>query len=565
MKSLRSLIGIVLALALAALAMPAFAQTKQYTLVMSSPPNAASVPIPSGANQPLRAVFTNSSPQGGANSSFNALRLAGPTTNTYTITKVTKVTRSDTGEVLTGITFSAQEIRVQGLTSVGKGVSVTIDFVATVPSVCDSTDRWNPGIDDDVWSGSQVGAGQPFAMQMPPSVPTTTVYDGPTLVITQFPATVAATVDFDVVVEQKKNCATEFPSISLTGPGYSGTPSSAISADGNTKTTTFTGQFEAPTMSPATLTLEASAGSQTKTASIIVYADGDVACGVEVDPDYTNSGFDFDAAEPGQAKSVRQLWNSNAASCLKVPVDFTNLLLNDGKVSLLWPSTATDSQKAALFRNTVTGKARPLSSTAVPTPPGFQFGWAKDGNDAVIYANALMCLDEEAPRPYASLVSQVNSIVEGTTEIEVTWDSANKPVAPGTNSTTDPNGWKPIPAAGNFEFTIGDERFVGTRVGTPTTTGTVSTVKIKVLNKNVGSTPSVTFPLNAGTFVLSVVMPIYTAAEPSVYKDKPVRMCVIANGIRMWVPAAGAPGSLPTPQYFQTLEYFDGDGWGVEK
>lgn len=569
MTILRSVAGLLLALGLAGTASPALAQTKQYTLVMDPQT------VTSGTNQPLKAYFKNTSPTGGANSSFNALRLKGP--NTYSITKVTKVTRSDSQQpIVSGITANAQEILIQSLTSVGKGVTVTIEFEATVPNDCTPA-RWNPAPDDDVWSGSQIGSGQVFALQAAPaSQPnTTTVYDRPTLEITEWPTNVGLGVPFKVTVTQTKTCtAASFPAVSLSGAGYAATESNDVqtSPDGNTRTTTFTGSFTGTiATSPTTLILTTSDGVQQKTASINVYADGQIACNEEVDKTLANNGQTFDPLEPGQAKSVRQLWNSNAASCLKTPIDFTNTLAapsGDKLVSLVWPSSETDSQRAALFRTTVTGKLRSLSSTAVPPPPGFQFGWAKDGSGNVIYADALMCLDEEAPRPYAKLGSSVDSVAIGA-QFQVQWDpdAGDEPVAPGTGDTKDPNGWKPIPATGNFEFTIGDERFVGKRAGSESTdalTG-VKTVTIEVVDRNVGSTPSATTPLPAGTFLLSVVMPIYTAATPTIYANKPVRMCVIANGIRMYVPAAGAAGSLPTPQYFQTLEFFDGDGWGVER
>ena len=158
MNIMRRLLGFLLGAAIVATASPAMAGgDKLYKLEMS--PST----VATGTGVPMTAKFSNVSPSGGANSSFNSVRLNAPAG--YTITSVTGVP-SGTATIVS----NGAAIQVTGMSPVGKNGSFSINFVATVSGSCAAA-SWNPNVTGDVWSGSQL-SGNSFERQG--AAPTTT-------------------------------------------------------------------------------------------------------------------------------------------------------------------------------------------------------------------------------------------------------------------------------------------------------------------------------------------------------------------------------------------------------
>lgn len=375
MKSLRNFVGVVLAFALAGVALPAQAQ-KQYTLDML--PQV----VASGPNVKLTATFTNTSPQGGANSSFNALKLVSP----YTITKVLSVSRPEA--VVTpaiGTAASTTVIKVESMTSVGKGQKVTIEFEATVPETCVAS-RWNPSSTGDVWSGSQIGSGQTFTLQFPPSTPTTTTAfnTSSSIEFAQVPTSIAVNVPFNLSVKQTNSCQfSSFATVELTGPAGFVAGTRTVTTTSTTQTTTFAGNKTTSNASPQVLT--ATAGSQSKQLSLDVYANGGLACDTSTTPDPATVAPSalFTASVPSNAAphdsgyAVGVRGPNKSGDCLLVGWTWTNNIKGTSPttdqlgrvvpvngVSFVWDLAL---QPRATFLYTVTWKAEWLDATGVPT------------------------------------------------------------------------------------------------------------------------------------------------------------------------------------------------------
>ena len=336
MKSLRNVVGVVLAFALAAFAVPAAAQQKQYSLQMSPQPTVAS-----GSKVVMTAKFTNTSPSGGANSAFNSLRLDGNSTG-YTITQVRSVTRGDGPIGSVSVTppvgvdgQSAKAIRVEFLSSVGKGQYVTIEFEATVPDTCDIA-RWNPNATGDVWSGSQIGSGQSFTLQLAASAPTTRTPGILSLAFdaTSLPTSFVEDKPFTVSVFQQSSCGVSLApvTVTLTATGASFTGSSAT----GTGTISLMGTFNDAGNS-VTLTASATGYAPATTGSFTVFASGNLKC-----PDIATTPAETQfSASPAGVTSIAQtayaagfrglnVVKPDGKDCEPVNYEFTNNILGDG-------------------------------------------------------------------------------------------------------------------------------------------------------------------------------------------------------------------------------------------
>lgn len=321
MKSMRNLVAYFLALVLAAFAAPAAASTKLYTLAVTP------TPVPSGASVAFSATFTNVSPQGGANSSFNSLRLVAPAG--YTITSITGKT-SGNATILSG----GGAIRVTDMSPVGKNGSFTVSFVATTPTTCGAL-AWNPAVTGDVWSGSQLN-GSTFERQGAAPTTSTTGILSLAFDATSLPTSFVEDTSFTVRVFQQSSCSgTLTPvTVTLTASGASFTGSSAT----GTGTISLTGMFNEVGKS-VTLTASATGYLPATTAAFTVFANGNLNC-VD-DPLTTTIDETKFSASPAGVTSIAQtayaagfrglnVVKDDGVACAPVNYEFTNNVLGDG-------------------------------------------------------------------------------------------------------------------------------------------------------------------------------------------------------------------------------------------
>jgi hypothetical protein len=552
MMNLAKLGSAVLVLLLAAVPISGRAQNspdKLYALKITS---SASY----GDDLSLTAEFRNISPKN-ANSSFNALRLVAP--DGVTILSAQPGCDVDTS--------SNRIITCNNLSPVGKSSAYYLNFTANVgPTSCGV--QWNPGIDDDVWTGSAVGAGNPFALKISPTdfpsytaaLPSTIPKVVVSLTLQSGGAVIGSQVLGSATVTNSCGAsAANVPvSTSITPDGSSISPLPGFTNASGVY------PFSATFVSGTTGTVNITALGVTGTASVSLYP-GTLACNKEILPETTNPD-DKAIGEPGWSASERLLWNTNGAQCELVPYVYQNALLTNGSLVLKWPTQSTSTQKAALFRTSANGPAQLLPATTdpYPTPEQPLYAWEYNADGSPKYlTGALACLSNENPRPYARLATGgLPSNVAAGSNFDVEFSGTL--VEPGTN-TTDTNGWKTLPAAGvEFDVNIDDERV---RVKVVSTNGTAAT--LQVVARQRGST--IVDNHSAGAFVIPTVMPIDGRQTTPVFQivnntitqtgtanpyfDRVVRMCTIAHGIQVYTP--NATGSA---QYFEFLEYFDGDG-----
>jgi hypothetical protein len=320
MNSIRSVAGLLLALAFATLAGPALANNKAYTLAVT--PGA----VATGANVPMRAVFTNVSPTGGANSSFNSVRLDAPPGY-----EITKVTGKSSG--VANIVQSGGAIEVTGMSPVGKNGTFWIEFEATVPATCGAS-PWNPNVTGDVWTGSSL-SGTSFGRQG--DAPTTSVTGTLSLafVASSLPTSVAEGTPFTVTVNQQSSCAGPLPpvQVTLSATGAAFTGSSALTSGG---TVSLTGTFNA-TGNSVTIVASAPGYAPATSSAFTVFAEGDLKC-----PDITTNPAETQfSASPTGVTNVSQtayaagfrglnVVKPDGVDCEPVNYTFVNNVLGDG-------------------------------------------------------------------------------------------------------------------------------------------------------------------------------------------------------------------------------------------
>lgn len=338
MKNLRSLIGTVLAFALTAFAAPGIAGNKLYSLQL----NQSSVA--SGASVPLRATFTNVSPTGGANSSFNSVRLDAP--NGYVITQVTGKKSG-----VASIVQNGNAIEVTYMSPVGKNDSFWIDFNVTTPTTC-GAGEWNINVAGDVWSGSQL-SGSTFERQG--AAPTTSATGTLSLAFdtSSFPPSFVEDSQFTVRVNQQSSCSgTTLPSVTvtLTGTGASFTGSTVTGSGSISLTGTFN-----DISNSVTLTASATGYQPVTTGVFKVFASGELDCAATAP---SPGGTGYFATLPSGVATVTDIGyaagyrsaNDKTDPCDKLNYTFTN---NIGTVAAPGAAGATDNVGNILPANAV--------------------------------------------------------------------------------------------------------------------------------------------------------------------------------------------------------------------
>jgi hypothetical protein len=204
MNGMRKLVGLLLAVILTAFALPAAAQSKQYSLNVS--PSA----ITAGTTAPLSALFTNLTPNG--NSSINSFKLTAPAGIT-----IISATLQGTNGTLT-IAPGGGSISVTGMFPVKPGLSFTVSLtVTTNPSCTSSAGNWVAV----VYEGSNL-SGQTFAFVSGSSSVSTNVNSvGCTYSVTASSGSVPAGAATQLTMTLKNTATSTVPainSLSLTAP-----------------------------------------------------------------------------------------------------------------------------------------------------------------------------------------------------------------------------------------------------------------------------------------------------------------------------------------------------------
>jgi hypothetical protein len=164
MNGLRRMLGIVFAVALALVALPAAAQSKIYSLNISSTTSSTTTAptIPSGVASTLYAIVKNETPNG--NSNWNALVLTAP----QGITINAAGTSTPNGQL--SVAANGQSLTISNMSPVKPLQSVTITLSVTANVIaCTTTTNllWSVV----PWTGSQPGSGQPFNLAPTPTLP----------------------------------------------------------------------------------------------------------------------------------------------------------------------------------------------------------------------------------------------------------------------------------------------------------------------------------------------------------------------------------------------------------
>lgn len=375
MHALRKALGVLMALAIAAIAAPAIAQpSKIYSLAFSAGA------LTAGSNPDLRVRIKNESPSG--NSSINSIEIVLP--SGYTVGGTVAFDPAFPGNVDTS---TAGRVRITNMAPVKRGESVFLRLPVNVAatSTC-SANGWDASV---AWTGSSL-AGETFAKVAPTSLggysATTSVLTGLSLSFTTIPVSVVNGAPFSVAVRQSTSCAGVTPptvTITLSG-SVAGAPSPSFVAGTPTAagdTTTFAGN-RFTSLGVATLTASAP-GYTPVSRSFNVFASGGLDCSTAANPTPTDppSAFQFDGS-PGvndiaitsYAKGVRG--PNKASPCQLVNYTFLNNVLGpsgvtDGNgntlpsnaVSFIWDTIA---QPDAAYRYTVTWQAEYVGANGLP-------------------------------------------------------------------------------------------------------------------------------------------------------------------------------------------------------
>jgi hypothetical protein len=292
----------------------------------------------------MTATFTNVSPTGGANSSFNSLRLVAPAG--YTITSISGQTSGNASIVAGG-----GAIRITDTSPVGKNGTFTVRFVATAPPTC-GLSAWNPAVTGDVWSGSQLN-GSTFERQGAAPTTSTTGVLSLAFDANSLPSSFVDDAPFTVRVFQQSSCAGPLPpvTVTLTASGASFTGSQVT----GTGTISLTGKFNEISNS-VTLTASADGYQPVTTGAFKVFASGELDCAAT--PPGSPSGAGYFATLPSGVATVTDIGyaagyrsaNDKADPCDKLNYTFTN---NIGTVAAPGAAGATDNVGNILPANAV--------------------------------------------------------------------------------------------------------------------------------------------------------------------------------------------------------------------
>ena len=393
MKTMRTTILGFLTAVIMALVLPGITHAQVSKLYGLNVTSATPITSPSGEIT-LTATFKNLSPKN-ANSSFNSLRLVAPAGVTIT------TTAGATTPAPTAIT--AGEIRYENLSPVGKDGAFVFTFKATFnTSACTLT--WNPAPDDDVWTGSQINSGNPFAKVVSAAYPSSTTLTGtPSIALA---ITYPAGVSSDSVVKGPPGYAA---TATVTGACSPAGAPVTFPASGNSNVTvvpaspttnssgvaSFTVTFGQS--GPASLTASV-LGVNSNTLNFTVY-DGILNCAQKAG---TSSSIDVSqdwsypqgtALDPGW--SLIRGVNKDGAPCVSVPFTFTqDTTSNPQTASFIVPASVTATQKVSA-EYIVVWAPIPTSQAWIVKRP--KLAWKKVGNvetGAPIYMPALACVTD---------------------------------------------------------------------------------------------------------------------------------------------------------------------------
>lgn len=543
MKRYGNLLGVVLAFALGAFAVPALAQNNKTYIIEDVPAT-----INAGTNANIKFTVRNNSPAGNAN--FNSFRVKTPAGITILAAEKHPDSAGYSANVSSvppgGTTF----VEVTNISpSVGKNASFSLKL--TLAGECGGGGRWVDASrtpPTEVWSGSNL-SGQQFAATNPTIQ--TTVPCGLVFTVPPRNATIETPPGYAVVTGtpndpngtpvQAEVQSGGFPVTSFTGPVSvvvssgpgAGSTLATVNAVGGTATFP-NGSLQLGV--GGTYQLRASAGSLLSAPASVLIGDGVLNCGDTILQGGTVG--DNDPVNPGDAYGVRGFFNQKGEPCVQVNYDFSNRLIGDNVVAHVWDTALAPS---AAFYYKLNGDSRSTFVDGYPDPivrP--TVAWIRDavGN----YTNehpGRACLSPSLPQPYGRLTATLNA--GDTTTLVLERDALAPP----------PGGWASLPAVGvQFPMYIEQERLT---VSVVSYAGSVLTLDI-VSRGDAGTTDAQHDPAGQGTpgdltddrYALSTPLPL-NAAGTGVEQ-----VCIVSVGWKMYAPGL----------YFWFVDAIDiGDGF----
>jgi len=367
MNSVRKFVGFVLALALAAFALPGIAAPEKKFSVAVSPASLTAGTVPSPG---ISVRIKNETPNG--NSSINSLTIQLPTGFTLTA----KPTTAYSGVVnWSGAGATSFSVTNMSPLKPNEQFFVSLPGVSISSTIC-GTGAWGA----TAWTGSSL-SGDTFLRVAPSAVPSgyataTEVISGLSLTISPFPANIVAGATSNIGVNLNATCGTPpQTSVTLTASGATG---------GGTKTTIGGSTSFAITfgMTPGTSTLTASATGYDNRSETVTVWGGELAC-ADTTPVPGEAGW-FSASPPGALDSSYTAYaegyrgsNKTAGPCVPINYTFTNTIPVTGNVtdalgrtippngvSLVWGNT---SGQDPAFAYTVTFKPEYADALGYPS------------------------------------------------------------------------------------------------------------------------------------------------------------------------------------------------------
>ena len=318
MNGLRKILGLFMAVALTAFAVPALADGgDQFRIVM------APATVSSGA-QTITATITN-------RARFDFLK-SFKITVPGTLTSVA-ILSSSSNIPSSKIKFQGGVISVSGV-AIPYNQTATLTLTATYPgAACGTTDyTWNTTA-----QGGLIVSNEVFTLDAPNSnLKTSATWLGNTsLAFVSPPTSVLKDAAFNIVVKEVSSC----PGVTLPEIPITLTSSPVFTAGGGTQTTignqaTFTGNTLGQ-VGPATLTASTTAsGYANAMTGLTVLTNGNLACGDPSNPTPANTingspSTDFTINDPGYAEGARgfNVVKAGRPNCADVNWTFTNNVL----------------------------------------------------------------------------------------------------------------------------------------------------------------------------------------------------------------------------------------------
>lgn len=624
MTAIQKSFVLVMALLLAAFALPGNAATKQFSFSASQ----------TGATS-WQLTYTNGTQGGGNNSNINSIEFTAPV-DVSGVAILPPYPTSNTAYLCDGVavagSFSCKAGHVVGITFINgippNGGSAFVNVsTATAPTYtqdsCTSGLSWSA----EAFTGNALGG-----TNFQPLVATATSTVSCVLQFLTQPANAQQALDPND--PQFNTTSTNITSIANTPngtpvkvqalvggavaawfngsvtvkpnvvPPTTGTPTiSGAIATASSGTATFgdptPGSSNALTLKPIgtyTLTAQASGFTDATSTPFTIY-DGVLNCGQPLASSFTNPTY-IAPDQPGYATGQRNGYNKDGVKeqCVPVLYTFTNTILTDDTVHLSWD---TQSQPNAAFMYSMNWRPRSVEKTnpnslnpspiGWPTTPRPQVAWLNtDGSDASIpgtpkYVPGLACLSGNLPSPYGTLSA---AVAAGDSTITVTGIAANS-----AQYTAPPAGFPAIPAfpfpvvianMSNSGQSLVTERMTVTGYATdannvplisPQPSSSFSgtyTITFKVTRGGDLNGGSSAAPHDVGYRVMSTPLPIIpddTTTFPAPYKVKTqAHMCIAEHGFDGFNMTIDPNTGLPVAQVMYFTTVFDiGDGWVLNR